>query len=675
MIDHRFDTGARWAADTGGSSGPGELSAAAAATRKYLDQLGQMEKEVKAAFPKWNEDKVAGYIKELKDRANSLMGGKLAEYPILLWRLRIPNSKDDLLAQVVISQVVEEAEKSFSLRGKQIQTVLSALVEYTSKGDVTAEQKKWCDGAWWTESEWPYNGDEFFEDYPVPLISALQNEQKFKRPYLKLSAVTPLDPNLVRENLTELRELKEGIRTVFEENSAVSDDYALNLAAKVSNTGVVTVLLHSIITDSPIKALNADLLAELCDVQESERSLVEMAIKGSFLTRDVLLLTSIEGRDLMWTATARGATWLVKLLYENNLSQRLLDSEQWDDSDSDGLGSHVEPIYEGERCSLIALAFLNKNFELVEFFKSQGLTLTPGDHLLYGSNLEWLTSPSLESELQVDWTKVEPGDEHIVRALATAAQNGKEPELSALFAGGLDPNYRYEDQDLENKFDSDTFVSLFPITHSKNERIAKIFIDNGATLEGYRGNYNGVFSAVDMLGVLERVTEILGSSSESKDLIEKFAPKAYVLELYKEALGSSSGHGDADLLEFGAHLFNGVIGMYELIDVPGADGKTILMLTAEEEDDPAEIERLINLGANLDLRDDCGRTPLMLAAARKRENVVEYLINECVVDPRETDIAGLTASDHAKQAGHTTLAKHLQDDIDSWNSTEQSNNR
>ncbi len=52
MIDHRFDTGARWAADTGGSSGPGELGAAAAATRKYLDQLDQMEKEVKAAFPK-----------------------------------------------------------------------------------------------------------------------------------------------------------------------------------------------------------------------------------------------------------------------------------------------------------------------------------------------------------------------------------------------------------------------------------------------------------------------------------------------------------------------------------------------------------------------------------------------------------------------------------------------
>ena len=64
-----------------------------------------------------------------------------------------------------------------------------------------------------------------------------------------------------------------------------------------------------------------------------------------------------------------------------------------------------------------------------------------------------------------------------------------------------------------------------------------------------------------------------------------------------------------------------------------------------------EVQKLLGQGAAVDARDPLGRTPLMLAAMGTARPMVEALIN-AGANAKLRDNAGLSAADHAVQAGH-----------------------
>jgi ankyrin repeat protein len=71
-------------------------------------------------------------------------------------------------------------------------------------------------------------------------------------------------------------------------------------------------------------------------------------------------------------------------------------------------------------------------------------------------------------------------------------------------------------------------------------------------------------------------------------------------------------------------------------------------------------EFLLNQGANLDLRDSNGYTPLLKAASLGRSDMVKKLI-EKGVDPRQMDPYGNTPKDKANLYNRYELVRYLQE--------------
>lgn len=94
----------------------------------------------------------------------------------------------------------------------------------------------------------------------------------------------------------------------------------------------------------------------------------------------------------------------------------------------------------------------------------------------------------------------------------------------------------------------------------------------------------------------------------------------------------------------------------ESVDVEGVDGKTALHLASERGDAPLA-ELLLSAGANPNLRDARGRTPLYLAAVNGREAVAALLIVCAGLDSR--NLEGTTPLAAAVANGHDAVARLL----------------
>jgi len=70
------------------------------------------------------------------------------------------------------------------------------------------------------------------------------------------------------------------------------------------------------------------------------------------------------------------------------------------------------------------------------------------------------------------------------------------------------------------------------------------------------------------------------------------------------------------------------------------------------------VRQALQDGASVNAADATGRTALMLAARRGDEPMVRLLLASGS-DRSKTDSAGLTAAEHARRAGHATLAALL----------------
>ena len=115
---------------------------------------------------------------------------------------------------------------------------------------------------------------------------------------------------------------------------------------------------------------------------------------------------------------------------------------------------------------------------------------------------------------------------------------------------------------------------------------------------------------------------------------------------------------------FNFHNYDGIAELSDKID-PRSSGASIEtdivfnLINAASKGDMAEISRLIAFGADLDCSDYDGRTPLHLAAAEGREEVVAYLLARGV-NPQPKDRWGATPHDDAMRHGFEAVAKTLQ---------------
>ncbi len=93
---------------------------------------------------------------------------------------------------------------------------------------------------------------------------------------------------------------------------------------------------------------------------------------------------------------------------------------------------------------------------------------------------------------------------------------------------------------------------------------------------------------------------------------------------------------------------------------PGDEDLPALSTAARDGNGPVLL-RLLAGGADVNVTDDDGRTPLMHAAEVGR-NVIARLLLEAGADREIRDASGRTAADWARQEGHTGLAELLEPD-------------
>ncbi|MCI0663325.1 MAG: ankyrin repeat domain-containing protein, partial [Acidobacteria bacterium] len=98
-------------------------------------------------------------------------------------------------------------------------------------------------------------------------------------------------------------------------------------------------------------------------------------------------------------------------------------------------------------------------------------------------------------------------------------------------------------------------------------------------------------------------------------------------------------------------------------DVRDSEGRTPLMLSSlEKRIDPATVETaeaLLTAGGDINARDNKGRTPLMYAVKYKRNDLIRFLMRKGA-DVKATDNYGMSAQKIAEQAGNNDIVRMLQ---------------
>lgn len=95
------------------------------------------------------------------------------------------------------------------------------------------------------------------------------------------------------------------------------------------------------------------------------------------------------------------------------------------------------------------------------------------------------------------------------------------------------------------------------------------------------------------------------------------------------------------------------------IDIHNAGQHTQTLLRAVEQGNLAWTNRLLGMGADVNVRDEDGRTPLMCAAAKGYADMVQVLIQNGA-DPKLENNAGESAMSIASMKGYTRIAKALE---------------
>ncbi len=92
---------------------------------------------------------------------------------------------------------------------------------------------------------------------------------------------------------------------------------------------------------------------------------------------------------------------------------------------------------------------------------------------------------------------------------------------------------------------------------------------------------------------------------------------------------------------------------------PGEEDEAPALVVAARDGNGPLLMRLLAGGADVNVSDDEGRTPLMHAAEQGRVVIARVLL-EAGADPELRDDEGRTAADHARRAGHDTLSELLE---------------
>ncbi|PTB39045.1 hypothetical protein M441DRAFT_145221 [Trichoderma asperellum CBS 433.97] len=158
-----------------------------------------------------------------------------------------------------------------------------------------------------------------------------------------------------------------------------------------------------------------------------------------------------------------------------------------------------------------------------------------------------------------------------------------------------------------------------------------MLIDKGANVN----SNNGVSSPLSLASGRghSRIVRLLLRAGASPE----FITPGKITPLFLAAISNSSSAAAAveALLNHGAN-----------IQATDEDGKTVLSYTLRQQGRLRIFDLLVSRGANLDVRDNLGRTLLMEAAASGQSLCIELLI-QSGLDVNDRDNSGMTALHHA----------------------------
>ncbi|WP_265535913.1 ankyrin repeat domain-containing protein [Sphingomicrobium astaxanthinifaciens] len=221
--------------------------------------------------------------------------------------------------------------------------------------------------------------------------------------------------------------------------------------------------------------------------------------------------------------------------------------------------------------------------------------------------LEQGASPDVRSNGEPGWT-----------ALQVAIIENHDAVVDALLAGGADPRFA-------NDAGSDALMSA-----AKRNRLGamRALLDAGADVSARSSGNNGV-SALHFAAVAGHgdAIELLARAGADLDMADRDGtlPLHYAI---------NEGHHDAAkrLVEYGAD-----------VDVPFPNSGRTLLARAVSQGDAALTDWLLASGANPNIADPKGETPLFAAIRAENDALAETLL-DAGADPRHTSLAGVTPS-------------------------------
>lgn len=230
---------------------------------------------------------------------------------------------------------------------------------------------------------------------------------------------------------------------------------------------------------------------------------------------------------------------------------------------------------------------------------------------------------TLRSKLPQPQSKSASGEAeaNVNECLLSAVMSGDVESVKKYIASGADVNYVGE-----SKQSSLAVAALYG-----HIRVVNVLIEHGADTDLPIGGYKE--TPLILASGEGRIKTIKALLSAGADINIKSADG-------RTALIEAAGNGHTEVV-------NILLRAGAAVNIKGPEGKTALMLAA---DDREVVEALLDKGAELEAKDDFGRTPLFYAVVMHQLNKLRVLLNGGVnVKAKSND--GLTALDLAERYG------------------------